>query len=250
MQNIKVLNNSRYHDEDLQDIVDLFVANNPKRSFRWGTDKYYDLNNFAVVFSEASFSEASFYLGQNRTPERMVVGRSAWKSPHRIRLLNVDKLIQNPVEALTAAAGSDGYLTAGHKMAAQIYHTLEARFPNNGRFARANDDVVSVVEAAGQNRGKPYRVRYRNGTKRRVSNASREVDFQHNARLKQSNMQYRAEQAFRGLAKLAYESEQLLKLTKGRTEGLNFDPNSVRKIVEQLYGNTIPLVQSYMEKRQ
>ena len=250
MNRIKVLNNSRYHDQDLQDIADLFCDNNPKWGFRWGSDKFYDLTNgFMLVVKEANFSEGSFYLSPNQPQERALVGRFAWKSPHRLRLMNTDKIVKNPVEALTLQSDQHGHSTAGHQMAAQVYYALDQRFSPN-RYHRMGEDIVSIVDKAGKERRRPYTVRYRIGTKRRTSTASREVDFQHNARLKQSNMSYRADQAFRGLAKLAYEAEQLLKLTKGRTEGLNFDPDAVRKMVEQLYGVTLPLVNSYLPGKQ
>jgi hypothetical protein len=248
MKPLKVLNNTRYHEGDLQAVVDLFYQNNLDWRFRWGTSSNYPPNNtFPLVFSEATLNEGGYYMGSSHPPERTMVGRTSWKSPHRMRLLPVDKVVTNPVESLSQEADQGGFYTAPFTLTVQIYQILEQRFASN-RYGRSGSDIAEFLKQAAHKDHRPYTIRYRFGPKPRASAASRELEFQHSSRIKIGAIAYRARQARGNLEKMAYEMAMLLKNTKDRTEGLPFDPAEMKSVLDALNASVLPTLNHHSKR--
>ena len=241
---MKVINITRYHDADLQAVVDLFCRRTPKRTLPWGTETLYsgDLPT-SLVFTEG-MPRGMVYWGDKNAAVRNYVARSPWRAPHRVRVRPPDKIVENFVEMLTLHPDNEGYYRAPVEFAAQVYYTVASRF-DNSKSRTAAADLVAMLESETARTGTSFCVRYRFSPKRRPTSESKEYELQYRMRVRLKDLRREAKRGLQALSEVSGQAEALLMLAKERTEGLPFDPSDMRMLLTELETSTFPAVRRF-----
>jgi hypothetical protein len=242
---VKVINITRYNTEDLQAVVDLFVRYHPKWDYRWNTGDLYRRDvPLTLVFGEGTPKATHIYWRAAEQGVRNYVARTPWKAPHRIRLLPTDLIVGNPVEMLTQQEDNEGHLRAPLEVAEQIYYLLQSRF-DHSHHLRGPEIVIQTLENEAKRSGTSFCIRYKLSPKRRPTSESKEYELQYRMRVHLADLRGRSKRAAEALSDVTHNANSLLKLAKGRTDGMPFDLDEMRALLTELETTTLPAVRRY-----
>jgi len=196
---MKIANNSRYHTDDLQRIVDHIINKHCVHPIQlglgWGLSRYYkSIDEITLVFAEHSAAGQRRWDGNSNV--RSYVRRMTYAQAHRVMLLAPDYVLESKMAALTAPTDSEGYCEAPPELVEEMIENLLYRFDVQHRTAsNPRKNQTNIKDPV-------YRLRFRYGGKPKPTPEAKEADRLVARRRMHNEVQYRARQAVFALDKM------------------------------------------------
>jgi len=204
---MKIANNSRYHTDDLQRIVNHLLEKLCARPIQLGwllAQHFTSPDQVTLVFAEHNTSQARWSEGK-RT--RSYVRRMTFAQPHRVLLLSPDRVIENKIAVLTQPMDSEGYCEAPSELVEELVENLLYRLDGQRRMTSRTTAKTNFADPV-------YRLRYRYGAKQKTKPEAAEADRVMVRKRMHDEVQHRARQALHALGKMraaayTYNKKQL-----------------------------------------
>jgi len=193
---MKIANNTRYHTDDLQRIVDHIINKHCVHPIQlgWGLSRYYkSIDEITLVFAEHSAAGHRRWDGNSNV--RSYVRRMTYAQAHRVMLLAPDYVLENKIAVLTQPMDSEGYCEAPSELVEELVENLLYRLDGQHRTASRTTAKPNFADPV-------YRLRFRYGGKPKSTPEAKEADRLVVRRRMDAEVQYRARQAVFALDKM------------------------------------------------